>query len=171
MAADAIRNDIIKSAASTLGVQVDALDALIRFETSDTYNPQIKNKNSSARGLLQFTDATAKGLGYSDSLDLVTTLNTFSSQMKGAVIPYLQRYAPFPTRQSLYMAVFYPAARNWPISAEFPATVQKANPNIKTVNDYVALVERRAKMYYVIVPLALLAAGYIAHSLIKKGTL
>jgi hypothetical protein len=41
------------------------------------------------------------------------------------------------------MAVFYPAFRTVSELTEFPALVQKQNPGIKTVRDYLDKVRRR----------------------------
>lgn len=123
-------------------IPVTWLVNLIRFETAGTFDPKIKNPGSSARGLIQFMDATAKDLGYADSLDLVERNPTVSGQLLGPVREYLDRYRPFPTEQSLYMSVFYPRARDWPLDAEFPAWVRNANPGIRTVRDYVDKVRR-----------------------------
>ena len=119
------------------------LAKLIGFETANTYNPQQANPTSSAKGLIQFMDATARGMGYRDSLDLVTRYPDFATQMYGPVMQYLSPYKPFPTEQSLYMAVFYPKYRKESLNQQFPARVQAANPGIRTVGDYVDKVNRR----------------------------
>jgi hypothetical protein len=94
-----------------------------------------------ARGLIQFIDSTAQDLGYKDSADLVTRNPTVEEQLLFPVLQYLKKYAPFPTEQSLYLSVFYPAARNWPASKEFPDSVKSANPGIKCPADYVRKVK------------------------------
>lgn len=124
-----------------LGIKPADLRALISFESS--WNPAAKNPKSSARGLLQFIDSTAKGLGYKDSADLVAKNPTAEAQLLGPVRKYLKQYTPFPSPQSLYMAVFYPAARYWEPSREFPEKIKKVNPGIKTPLDYVKYVQRR----------------------------
>lgn len=105
--------------ATRLGTRPEWLKDLIRFETAGTYSTTIKNPRSSARGLIQFIDRTARSLGYADSLNLVMRHQSFESQLKGPVYEYLKQYAPFPTEHSLYMAVFYPAARNYPADTPF----------------------------------------------------
>lgn len=73
---------------------------------------------------------------------LVTQYPDRASQIRGPVYDYLKTMMPFSSApQSLYMAVFYPAARNWPLNQQFPDSVQKVNPGIKTVQDYVNMVE------------------------------
>lgn len=128
---------------ASLEIDPNDLIKLIDFETRGTWNPQIKNPLSSARGLLQFTDSTARSLGYKDSLDLVTKNGSIESQLYFPVLKYLSQFKPFPTKQSLYMSVFYPAAREWPLNKNFPDTVKQSNPGIKTVADYVNKVEKK----------------------------
>jgi len=124
-----------------LKIKPEDLRALISFESS--WNPQAKNPKSSARGLLQFIDSTAQSLGYKDSADLVSKNPTAEAQLRGPVRKYLKQFAPFPSPQSLYMAVFYPAARYWEPSREFPDRIKKVNPGINTPLDYVKYVQRR----------------------------
>jgi len=138
----------ITAAAIATGARPDDLNALIAFESN--FDPWAKNPLSSARGLLQFTNMTARELGYKDSADLVEKNPDFSSQIQNAVIPYLKKYAPFPNQQSLYLSVFYPAARTWQPDAIFPASVQAVNPGIRTVQDYINKVNSRK-----LLPLAL----------------
>lgn len=123
-----------------LNVKPEDLYRLIDFESG--FNPQAKNRYSSARGLLQWIDKTAQSLGYADSSDLVNKNPTVNDQLK-IVYNYLSRYAPFRDKQALYMSVFYPKAKNWDPSMQFPPNVQKSNPGIKTVSDYVSLVDRK----------------------------
>lgn len=169
MSADTVRNYLIGQAAARIGADPVALHNLISFETNNSFSPLIKNPTSSARGLIQFTDDTARSLGYSDSADLVLKNNTFSAQLAGPVVSYLSRYMPFETRQELYMAVFYPAAKDWPLSRPFPEWVTRANPGIKKVGDYVSLVEGRPKYYYYGIPILALIIGYILSK--RKGEL
>lgn len=147
--------------ARKLGAAPEDLKALIEFESG--WNPRAYNK-SGAVGLIQFMPQTLKdyGLLSAQTAALVPTSGivpehakqavkteflsrwpTAEAQLKGPVLTYLSRYAPFPTRQSLYMSVFYPAYRNLAPSTAFPDSVQKANPGVKTISDYVAYVERR----------------------------
>lgn len=152
--------------ASRIGASPDDLYRLIQFESK--WNPTAKNPLSSARGLLQFTDSTAKSLGYKNSVDLVNKNPTVNDQLF-VVEKYLSRYAPFTGKQSLYMAVFYPAARNWNQAQAFPAAVQSVNPGIRTPADYMRLVDGKALAKLAIVPII---AGMIAlyFLLNRKGT-
>lgn len=131
-------NATLSVVAQNLGVSRDNLNRLISFESR--WNPKAKNPYSSARGLLQWTDSTARSLGFSDSLDLVNKNPSILDQMS-IVEKYLSQFKPFSGRQSLYMAVFYPAARNWSPNRIFPESVRKVNPGVNTPGDYINLVE------------------------------
>ena len=130
---------------------------LINFESG--FDPFAKNPYSSARGLIQFIDSTARGMGYADSLDLVNKHPTIEDQIYGPVYAYLKPMAPFPTESSLYMAVFFPAARKYPEttpfevifkdlygnnSAERYANFIKANPKIYSPADYIRYLKKKA---------------------------
>jgi len=117
-----------------LGINPDTLYAMIDLESG--WNPQAKNPNSSAKGLLQFIDSSAQDLGYQNSQDLIDQNPTIKDQLDRPVFEYLKQYAPFTDDQSLLMAVFYPVARTWPLDKEFPSIVQQKNPGIVTVEDY-----------------------------------
>jgi hypothetical protein len=137
------------SVSRSLGVKPEWLHRLIQFESR--WNPQARsgipyNKSKVdkgleepkyARGLIQFIDSTAIDLGYESSLDLVEKNPTIKDQLLFPVLQYLKKYMPFPTEQSLYLAVFYPAARNWTPSRVFPDSVRSANPGINCPQDYV----------------------------------
>jgi len=122
--------------AKNLMVNPEFLDILINFETAGTYDPQIKNPYSSARGLIQFIDSTAKELGFQNSLELVQKFPTIETQMK-LVELYLKKYAPFKDLQSLAMSIFYPKYRNVPITTPFPDNVIAVNPTVRTPLDYI----------------------------------
>lgn len=156
----------ITAAALEIGTRPDDLNALINFESK--YNPTAKNPLSSARGLLQFTNTTARELGFSDSTDLINKNPTFTSQIKNAVIPYLKRKAPFPTQQSLYMSVFYPAARTWSANSIFPANVQAVNPGIRTVQDYINKVNN-AKLLPLTLPISIILIVSLIFLFTRKG--
>lgn len=155
----------ITAAALAVGTRPDDLNALIAFESN--YDPQAKNPYSSARGLLQFTNAAAQDLGYKNSTDLIAKNPTFTTQIKNAVIPYLSRYAPFSSQQSLYMSVFYPAARDWPPSTVFPPNVQAANPGIKTISDYIKKVNSK-KLLPLMLPVSIILLIALVYLFTRK---
>lgn len=144
MALTSRENSALIAVAYNLKIPVDWIYNLIQFESG--FNPKIKNRLSTARGLLQFVDSTARSLGYIDSLDLIQKNPTIESQLLGPVFNYLKPLGPFTSRQSLYMAVFYPSAKYWPLNAKFPENVIKSNPGIHTVGDYVRKVDNIARL-------------------------
>lgn len=121
-----------------LGVNPGDLYRLIDFESG--WNPSAKNPYSSARGLIQFTDSTAVKLGFNSSLDLVRKNPAISDQLL-IVERYLNGFAPFYNKQSLYLSVLYPAARTWLPSRLLPEAVRNVNPGINTINDYIKKIE------------------------------
>jgi hypothetical protein len=160
--------------AQSLGIYPAWLNSLITFESA--WKPDARNPYSGARGLIQFTNTTARALGYASADDLYNQNPTDTAQLLGPVLKYLSPMKPFPTEQSLYMAVFYPAARNWDPATEFSPAIQAVNPGIKTVADYVNKV-RHAPIIKTAVDMAgivliaasaLLAYQYIAKPLIEK---
>lgn len=138
----------LREVAADLKVNASSLLNLIRFETAGTFDPKIKNPNSSARGLIQFMNLTAKGLGYADSLSLVEANPTFEKQIRGPVKKFLsdrlKNYDPPHNDQRLFMAVFYPAYMGAPTNKAFPDSVQRANPGIKTPGDYISKLYAKA---------------------------
>lgn len=126
--------------AESVGAPPDSLYALIQFESG--WDPSAANPRSSARGLMQWIDARARDLGYAGSEELVAENPTIEEQLS-IIEQDLSRYGPFDGDQDLFMAVFYPAARNWPADREFPEHVQAVNPGITTPADYVNFVWSR----------------------------
>lgn len=90
-----------------LGINRDDLLQIIGFETAGTFDPAVRSRTSSATGLIQFLDSTAKGLG-TTTADLARM--TRAEQMQ-YVEKYLQPYkGKIKNFGDLYMAVHYPAA-------------------------------------------------------------
>jgi hypothetical protein len=134
---------------------------VINFESR--HNPLASNPKSSAKGLVQFMDKTAVGMGYTSSQDLINKNPTYEGQMRGPVKRYfLGLGSSFRTRQSLFMAVFMPVARNVHIDTTMQSIYEQnpknlgglvayntkfvpQNPGIKTVADYVNFVAKAAK--------------------------
>jgi hypothetical protein len=145
-----IQNKTLLAVSTALNVPAEWLYRLVQFESG--WEPQKraymplnaaaikrdpKIKPIYAEGLVQFTPDTARMLGFKDAHDLVTRQPTIETQLPGAVLDLLSRYKPFPTEQSLYLSIFYPAARNWPPNQMFSDSVRAANPGINTPQDYV----------------------------------
>lgn len=155
----------LEFAAGNVGARAEDLRDLIEFESA--WNPRAYNP-SGAVGIIQFMPRTLKDLGLlpealaakipTDSTKAVPegvkqeVKNFFLSQypsveaqLGGPVVEYLRRWKPFPTRQSLFMAVFYPAYRYVAPETAFPPLVQRYNPGIDTVSDYLAKVDAKKK--------------------------
>jgi len=85
----------------------------------------IKNPTSSASGLIQFMEATAKGLG-TTTADLRTMSNV---KQLDYVYKYLKPYAKkFKDVSDVYLAVFFPLALYKDEDYKFPSWAVKANP-------------------------------------------
>lgn len=78
----------IARVAKNIGVNPNDLAAVISFETAGTFDPSIKNKSSSATGLIQFMKGSGgtKGKYYGMSRDKFASLS-FDEQMK-----YVEKY-------------------------------------------------------------------------------
>lgn len=160
----------LREVSAALNAPIDSLRALINFESR--WDPSIRNPFTHATGLIQFMPKTARELGYTDENDLLSQNPTIEKQLRGPVYKYLSRYKPFTDEQSLYMSVFYPAARYWPMSKSFSPDVLKVNPGIKTPFDYINLVRRNAGMlplkaiasFLPLLLIAGLAAYYFIHN-------
>lgn len=125
--------------ATEIDVPADSLNKLIDFESR--WDATAVNFKTGARGLIQFTNTTARSLGYDNADALVEANPTRADQLMGPVLQYLQRYAPYENDQALYLAVFYPDARTWSLDREFPENVQALNEPIRTVRDYIDFIE------------------------------
>ena len=82
--------------------------AIMAFETKGSFSPSVQNAaGSSATGLIQFTSATAVGLGTT-----TTALKRMTAvEQLDYVYKYFQPYASrCKTLSDTYMAVLYPAA-------------------------------------------------------------
>jgi hypothetical protein len=151
----AAESKALEETAAAIKADPQHLWEVMNFESR--LDPKAANPLSSAKGLIQFMDSTAKGMGYKSSADLVAKFPTFTAQVKGPVRAYFEGSKPYPTRQSLYMKVFFPVARTVPpdttfasLYAKYPsagsiATFKKQNPGIVTVNDYVNKAMKRAQ--------------------------
>lgn len=153
----------LDSQAAILGINREWLYNVIMMESG--WDPKAYNK-SGAVGLIQFMPATLKDFGLiSPALaakvpsnktvpeDVKQAIRTeflskypdVQSQLFGPVTTYFKRYRNYPTEQSVYMTVFYPAYRDSSMSQPFEAKIQIQNPGIKTVGDYVAKVQNKAR--------------------------
>lgn len=133
---------LIADVAEDVGTKPIYLAMLINFESN--FNARAKNPRSTARGLIQFTDARAQDLGFNNSLELVNKYPTINAQLDGPVRQDLKKYGPFQSEADLYMSVFYPKARGWDLDRQFPEWVTKNNPGIETPRDYVRKVRQHS---------------------------
>jgi hypothetical protein len=166
--------EALNQAAKALGIPADWLDKLIAFESG--WNPVAMNPKTSAKGLIQFVDSVARELGYTNSYDLIMKNQDAGKQLRGPVVEYLQKYAPYPTKQSLYMAVIYPAARYWDANKLFPPVTQNGkkvsfdtlNPGIKTPLDYINKVEGIKVKVASAISATLLLIGSVVYLMMKR---
>lgn len=100
MAADIQK--IITDAADKYGVPVEALMAIASIESG--FNPLAKNSRSSAAGLFQFVERTAKGMGLTDPYDPVASADA-AARMAATNIKSLRKtLGREPTTGELYLA-------------------------------------------------------------------
>jgi len=145
----------MNATAAALGVPASWLAGVINFETAGTWNPQIKNPLSSARGLIQWIDSTARGMGYDSAAALVAAHPTIESQLSGPVLKYFKPYMPFKTEQEFYFTVFFPKYRKaamdtviYADDAAARAKFQAANPGIVTVGDYYSKLKKAFSKFH-----------------------
>lgn len=88
------------------------LMACMAFETGRTFSPSTKNPSSSASGLIQFMDATARGLG--------TTTTKLRAMTPVQQLDWVKKYfEPYARRvnnlEDMYMAILWPVAVGKPL--------------------------------------------------------
>jgi hypothetical protein len=165
----------LKNLALSIGATEAILYKIISGESG--FNPLAKNPNSSARGLLQWIDSTARGLGYRDSLDLVTKNPTIVQQLRVAK-EHFKKGMPFANDYEVALFNFLPAYRKLPpetklIDLPNGAKYAKANPQLKTLGDYYNYVNKRKiphtiKGLSVLPSLLLLFGSLVVLGLINK---
>ena len=153
---------VLNQVAATLKMNPTWLYNVIALESA--WNPNAYNK-SGAVGLIQFMPKTLKDYGLLSAqlsakiptgtvpeaikqevrTEFLARYPDVISQLEGPVLKYFKRYRDYPTEQSVYMTVFYPAYRSASLDTVFASSVQAQNPGIKTVGDYVAKVQSRAR--------------------------
>lgn len=149
--------DYIRELSLYMELPEEDLFSLIYFETGGTMNPVIKNPNSSAGGVLQFTNSSARilkdsvGIHYKSTDDLLNRCSTMKCQLAvpgkttkygGPVYQYLSRFT-IKSKQDLFMAVFYPEAIGKGPNYILPKSVQGLNNGIHSVEEYVRRVEEQ----------------------------
>jgi len=137
----------IVDVAASVGASPGDLANLMYFETGKTFDPSMKNPNSSATGLIQFIDDTAKALG--------TSTDELSKMSQVEQMDYVQKYLQdqvdrgnsLADSNALYAAVFTGDAANgqYP-NKELPQSWKDVNKGINTYGDYFNHVSRNAKI-------------------------
>lgn len=107
VAADTEFLNKVNQISSDQGFNPEDLLRVIDFESAQSWNPAIKNPNSTATGLIQFMSSTAKGLG--------TTTDALSKMSRAEQMDYVAKYLePYKGRLKnfgdVYMAVHWPKA-------------------------------------------------------------
>lgn len=151
-------------------VKVNPKDLYVLINYESKWNPQAANPRSSAKGLIQFTDSTARKLGYNSSYELIEQNPTIESQLLNPVLTYLKKGMPYASTQELFMQVFYPKARKWALNVQFPDNVQRNNPGIKTPYDYLQRAYRASRLTFFPPIIIFLTGGLIFYLLnLRKG--
>jgi len=122
----------VKKIATELDTNYLYLLAVMNKETAGTFSPSIKNPKSSATGLIQFVEQTAKDLG------TTTAKLAKMSQIKQLdyVYLYLKRFkGRLNTYADTYLAVFYPAAISKPDHWSFPNKIYSVNKALDVNKD------------------------------------
>lgn len=122
----------IHDVAIDLRVNPYHLATVICFETAGSFSPSKKAARSSGIGLLQFMPDTLEELGFST---LQASRMDFDEQLETIGKKYIRRWLPNGTAHlaDLYMAVFCPKARNWPLSGvcySAPSSNYEANSGL-----------------------------------------
>ena len=102
--------DKVKSVASTINANYIDLLACMANETGATFDPGIVN-SIGATGLIQFIPNTAKGLGTTtDALKDLSRVDQMDWVLKFFQSLGLNKKAPTPKLQDLYLCIYWPAA-------------------------------------------------------------
>ncbi|SFD67609.1 hypothetical protein [Spirosoma endophyticum] len=125
----------IKAIASRLGVDPNWLMIVFRFESANTFLPSVRNKNSGAVGLIQFTTVAIKGWN--------VTLDQLAKMTVDQQLDYVEKYlSPYKGKMvdlyNLYLAVFAPAYIGRPNSQKVyasPSNAYTSNKSLDTNND------------------------------------
>lgn len=135
----------VVTAADAVKADPGYLADLINYETAGTWSPSIRNPKSTATGLIQFLESTAKRLGTTtDALAAMTAVQQMT-YVQAYLEAVAKTYGPLSAESDLYMAVFYPAAIGQGLDYSFGSSVTAVNAS-STVRDYVEAVRSRSKL-------------------------
>lgn len=103
----------VREVGANLGIDPNWLMAVMGFETGYTFNPAVRNPGSSATGLIQFIESTARGLG--------TTTAQLARMTAVQQLDFVEAYyQPYASRVrnlgDAYLAVLFPLAIGRPDS-------------------------------------------------------
>lgn len=122
----------VREIAKRQGVEANWLMAVMAFETGNSFLPYVKNPGSSATGLIQFTSATATGLGTST----VKLARMSAVEQLDWVEKYFEQYkGRIKNLGDAYMAVFAPVGLGKPDSTVLytaPSASYNANAPLDT---------------------------------------
>lgn len=119
------------------GITPENLMYVIGKESAFTFSPKIKNPTSSASGLIQFMDSTAKSLN-TTTYDL---RNMSQVEQLEYVYKYFRnvlkfdKYKKLNTVDKVYSAVFFPLLLTKDYSYQLPLWASKGNPVFDTNKD------------------------------------
>lgn len=97
----------VREIAEELGIEPSWLMACMAFETGERFSASVRNPQSSATGLIQFMEATARGMG--------TTTAKLAAMSELEQLEWVRRYfLPWRGRlrslADVYMVILWPAA-------------------------------------------------------------
>lgn len=98
-----------------LGIPSNLLIACMYFESG--LRADAKNPNSTATGLIQFMEATAKGMGTTTAMLKTMTPTQQMAYVRRYFKPYKQHFKLDMNLEDLYMAILYPKAIAEPLTA------------------------------------------------------
>lgn len=103
----------VREIGGRLGIDPNWLMAVMGFETGYTFSPSVRNPGSTATGLIQFIESTARGLG--------TTTTALARMTAVRQLDFVEAYyQPYASRirnlGDAYLAVLWPAAVGRPDS-------------------------------------------------------
>jgi hypothetical protein len=149
--------DEIVKASEELNINPAWLANAMHFESGYTFDPSKQHRSStSATGLIQITDSTAKELGTTTS-----ALQKMSAvEQMEYVVKYfnLGRIPPMTSQEDVYMAIYFPESvgqgsdfdiYQWHVENKGPRAARqylRNNKGTRTVGDYVSAANSRAKL-------------------------
>ena len=113
----------VQEISTKLGINPNWLMAIMNWESARTFSPSVKNPKSTATGLIQFMDFTAKDLGTT----VEQLARTSAVEQLDWVYKYYARYrSKLKSYTDLYLTTFYPVAVGKPSSFVIGSTPAKA---------------------------------------------